>query len=70
MRIALITGSGGLIGSEAAQFFSQKFDLIVGIDNNQRAYFFGEDGSVSWNIDRLKKQLPNNNQINDDILKY
>lgn len=36
---ALITGSGGLIGSEAAKFFAQKGFEIVGIDNNMRSYF-------------------------------
>lgn len=40
MDICLITGSGGLIGSEAAEFFSNHFDLIVGMDNDMRAYFF------------------------------
>ncbi len=39
MNIALITGSAGLIGSEAAAFYSSKFDLIVGIDNNLRHVF-------------------------------
>ena len=36
MNIALITGSAGLIGSESVTFFSDKFDLIIGIDNNYR----------------------------------
>jgi CDP-paratose 2-epimerase len=40
MEIAIITGAAGLIGSEAVNFFSNKFDLIVGIDNNLRKYFF------------------------------
>jgi CDP-paratose 2-epimerase len=59
MKIAIITGSGGLIGSESAEFFSTKFDTVIGIDNNQREYFFGKDGSVNWNINRLKQTLPN-----------
>jgi CDP-paratose 2-epimerase len=46
MNIAIITGSSGLIGSESVKFFADKFDLIVGIDNNQRAYFFGNDAST------------------------
>lgn len=56
MNVALITGSAGLIGSEAVSFFSDKFDLIIGIDNNLRKYFFGEDGSIEWNLSILKKQ--------------
>ena len=39
MNIALITGSSGLIGGESVEFFSDKFDLIIGIDNNLRSYF-------------------------------
>ena len=59
MNIALITGSAGLIGSEAVQFFSTKFDLIVGIDNNLRQYFFGEGGSTEWNKKRLQEKFAN-----------
>jgi len=53
MNIALVTGSGGLIGSEAVAFFADKFDLIIGIDNNMRQYFFGPEASTQWNQDRL-----------------
>lgn len=59
MKIALITGSSGLIGSEAVAFFSEKFDKIIGIDNNLREYFFGEDGSVDWNRKRLEGKYDN-----------
>jgi len=59
MKIALVTGSGGLIGSEAVSFFAEKFDKVIGIDNNLRQYFFGPDGSVLWNIERQKELLPN-----------
>lgn len=53
MKIALVTGSAGLIGSEAVSFFADKFDLIVGIDNNMRQYFFGPEASTEWNRNRL-----------------
>lgn len=59
MEVVLITGSAGLIGSEAVSFFSEKFDKIIGIDNNLREYFFGKDGSVLWNDNRLAKEFPN-----------
>jgi CDP-paratose 2-epimerase len=36
MNICIITGSSGLIGSESVTFFAQKFDKIIGIDNNMR----------------------------------
>lgn len=67
MNIALITGSAGLIGSEAVNFFSDKFDLIIGIDNNLRKYFFGEEGSIEWNLSRLKTTYSNYKHYNVDI---
>jgi len=67
MKIAIITGSAGLIGSEAVNFFSSRFDLIVGIDNNLRQYFFGEDGSNDWNRDRLQETIPNYKHYHIDI---
>ncbi|AKD57053.1 NAD-dependent epimerase/dehydratase family protein [Spirosoma radiotolerans] len=59
MRIALITGSAGLIGSESVAFFADKFDLVVGIDNNMRQYFFGADASTEWNQNRLQEAHTN-----------
>jgi CDP-paratose 2-epimerase len=40
MNVAIITGSSGLIGGESVEFFSDKFDVIVGIDNDLRSYFW------------------------------
>jgi len=54
MDICLITGSGGLIGSEAVSFFAKDFDLVIGIDNNMRSYFFGEDASTAWSVSALR----------------
>ena len=48
MNIALITGSCGLVGSEASIFFAKKGFKIIGIDNNTRKFFFGKDGDISW----------------------
>jgi CDP-paratose 2-epimerase len=67
MNIAVITGSAGLIGSEAVDFFSDKFDLVVGIDNNLREYFFGEQGSTHWNKNRLEETFSNYKHYNLDI---
>jgi CDP-paratose 2-epimerase len=47
MKIALITGSAGLIGSESVRFLAERFDLLIGIDNDMRAYFFGPESSAS-----------------------
>ncbi len=54
---ALITGSAGLIGSEAAKFFAEKGFNIIGIDNNMRSYFFGEDASTDWNRKKIENKL-------------
>ncbi len=59
MQIALITGSGGLVGSEAVEFFSKKSFQIVGIDNDSRRYFFGKEASTEWNVKRLSSQITN-----------
>jgi CDP-paratose 2-epimerase len=55
--IALITGSQGLIGSEAALFFGAHGFRVVGIDNDMRAYFFGQGASTKKMLPRLKEQL-------------
>jgi CDP-paratose 2-epimerase len=67
MSVAIITGSAGLIGSEAVKFFSDKFDRVVGIDNNLRQYFFGKEGSSDWNRDRLQQNFSNYVHFNADI---
>jgi CDP-paratose 2-epimerase len=67
MNIALITGSAGLIGSEAVEFLSGKFDLLIGIDNDMRSYFFGAEASTRWNEERLKEKISNYKSFNIDI---
>ena len=57
-KLALVTGSAGLIGSECVRFFSQKEFKVVGIDNNMRKIFFGEDASVEWNKNLLLEEIP------------
>jgi len=59
MSVALVTGSAGLIGSEAAKFFANKGLDIIGIDNNMRKSFFGEDACTLWNLSELKSHCPN-----------
>ena len=59
MNIAIISGSNGLIGSESVGFFADKMDLIIGIDNDQRAYFFGHEASTQWNKAVLEKKYNN-----------
>ena len=47
MKIALITGSCGLVGSESVEFFIKKKFKVIGIDNDYRKFFFGKNASTS-----------------------
>lgn len=67
MEIALITGSSGLVGSESVRFFHERGFHIVGIDNDMRKYFFGEDGSTRWNLLKLKEECGNFIHYDEDI---
>ncbi|MEO8893252.1 MAG: NAD-dependent epimerase/dehydratase family protein [Coleofasciculaceae cyanobacterium] len=57
MSIVIITGSAGLIGSEATTFFAKQGFEVVGIDNDLRRVFFGEEASTTWNRQRLEQSL-------------
>lgn len=59
MKKLLVTGSSGLIGSEVCVHFAGMGWEIHGVDNNQRAVFFGANGDTRWNQERLQKSLPN-----------
>jgi CDP-paratose 2-epimerase len=54
MMRALVTGSSGLIGSEAVAFFDRHGWRVDGVDNNMRRDFFGPDGDTRWNLERLQ----------------
>lgn len=54
----LVTGSGGLIGSESVRFFAGKGFEVHGIDNNMRQYFFGKEASTDSSVKELKKNIP------------
>ncbi len=58
MKRILITGSSGLIGSEVAVFFGRKGFEVHGLDNNQRAVFFGPQGDTRWSQRWLSETLP------------
>jgi CDP-paratose 2-epimerase len=53
-KTALVTGSSGLIGSEAVSFLDARGWAVHGIDNNMRRDFFGEHGDTTWNLERLR----------------
>ncbi len=63
----LVTGSGGLIGSEAVSFFCRNDFEVVGVDNNMRAYFFGEEGSTRGSIEKQQSIFSNYKHNNCDI---
>ncbi len=60
MKKVLVTGSSGLIGSEVCAYFARELGYqIHGLDNNQRAVFFGAPGDTRWNQRRLETEIPN-----------
>jgi CDP-paratose 2-epimerase len=67
MSVAIITGSAGLIGSEAVSYFATLGMDIVGIDNNMRGSFFGEDASTNRVRDRLCAEIPQYKHHDVDI---
>jgi CDP-paratose 2-epimerase len=65
--VAIITGSGGLIGSEAAQHFAEQGYHVIGVDNDMRAYFFGDEASTTPTHERLTETLDGFTPANLDI---
>ena len=65
--VLLVTGSAGLIGSETVIFFAQKGFTIVGIDNDMRAHFFGQEASTRWNRMQMEARVPNYQHVEADI---
>jgi CDP-paratose 2-epimerase len=57
VSVAVVTGSTGLVGSEAAGYFGALGMDVVGIDNDMRKVFFGDAASTAWNRSRLEKEL-------------
>ena len=69
-KIVLITGCLGLVGYETCKFFAKKNFLIVGIDNDQRKYFFGKEGSNLNKLYILQKEIKKFKYYNTDIRSY
>lgn len=68
MKIALVSGSAGLIGSEAVRHFASSGMTVVGIDNDMRSRFFGEEASTRWQQEQLEQELGDRYQhVNGDI---
>jgi CDP-paratose 2-epimerase len=58
MKRALVTGSGGLIGSESVRSLINEGYQVIGIDNDMRSYFFVKDASTNWNTKKMKIEYP------------
>ena len=54
--IAIVTGSGGLVGSETVRLFLDRGLDVAGIDNDLRGVFFGQEASTQWQIDLLDRR--------------
>ena len=68
MKIALITGACGLVGSESVEFFIKKKFKVIGIDNDLRKFFFGKTASTAWVKSYLEKKYNKNyKHFNSDI---
>lgn len=63
----LVTGSSGLIGSEAVEYFEARGRSVYGVDNNMRREFFGPAGDTTWNLRRLKEVTRQFIHLNLDI---
>jgi CDP-paratose 2-epimerase len=67
MTLAIITGSAGLVGSEAVAYFAGLGMDVIGIDNGMRADFFGEEASTAWVRNRLRAEIPRYRHHDVDI---
>jgi CDP-paratose 2-epimerase len=67
MSVVLITGSAGLIGSEAVTYFTATGHEVVGIDNDMRRHFFGDEASTRWVRKQLEQDLPSYRHFDIDI---
>lgn len=67
MTTIIVTGSGGLIGSQAVTHFAADADVVVGIDNDMRAEFFGTEASTNWVVRDLDERLDNYRHVDADI---
>lgn len=66
-KTILVTGSSGLIGSEAVEYFDRQGHHVVGADNNMRREFFGPAGDTLWNLERLKRSTKRFTPVDLDI---
>ena len=66
-KTVLVTGSSGLVGSEAVEYFDGQGHRVIGVDNNMRRLFFGDLGDTTWNLERLRNVTKNFTHADLDI---
>lgn len=67
MMKVFVTGSCGLIGSEAVNYYDRRADLVIGVDNNMRREYFGPDGNIEWKKKELKKKCSKYRHFDIDV---
>lgn len=67
MAIVIVTGSCGLIGAETVRFYIAKGYDVVGVDNDMRSYFFGDEASTKWSQKKLEAEFSNYTHVSVDI---
>src|SRR2546421_5350016 len=70
VSVVVVTGSAGLIGSEAVRHFAELGLDVVGIDNDMRAQFFGPEASTAWNVRRLADELGSRYRHQDGGIRH
>ena len=70
MKIAIVTGSNGLIGSQTVSFLAERDFKVIGVDNGMRSYFFGPEASTSSTEEALIRDFPNFEANKIDIRDY
>lgn len=66
-KILLVSGSGGLVGSEVVELLHNDFDQVFGIDNNQRKLLFGKNGDVNLRIKEIINKVHNYSHYTIDV---
>jgi CDP-paratose 2-epimerase len=67
MSVVLVTGSAGLIGAESVRFFAAEGFDVVGVDNDMRRIFFGNEASTAWSRQRLEIEVKKYRHLDADI---
>lgn len=67
LSVAIITGSAGLVGSEAVRYFAARGLTVAGIDNDMRGHYFGPEASTEWMRKRLIASTPGYEHYSMDV---